>query len=111
MINILIQRDKKNRIKFFSVEGHAYAADPGHDLVCASVSVLSQTAILALNEVGKIDINFSIEDDGYLSFSIPDDIDDIKREKADIILDTIMIGLKGIVEEYSQYITLHNEEV
>lgn len=110
MINILIQRDKKNKIRFFSIEGHAYAAEPGYDIVCASVSVLSQTAILALDEIGKIDIKFSIED-GYLSCALPSNINDMKRAKADIILDTIIIGLKGIIEEYPDYITLHNEEV
>lgn len=112
MINILIQRDKENRIRFFSIEGHAYAAEQGYDIVCASVSVLSQTAILALDEIGKVDINFSIRDDGYLSCEIPYPIEDkVQRLKTDTILDTIMIGLKGIIEAYPEYITLHNEEV
>ena len=46
MVNIVYHRDR-NRV---SAEGHAYSGEPGHDLVCASVTILMQTlATLAKN--------------------------------------------------------------
>ena len=41
---------KYNRL---TVEGHAYSAEPGHDLVCASASMLAYT--LALNVANMAD--------------------------------------------------------
>ena len=41
---------KYNRL---TVEGHAYSADPGHDLICASASMLAYT--LAVNVANMAD--------------------------------------------------------
>jgi len=51
MISISIYRNSKKDIEQFVVEGHAYAADPGQDIVCAAVSVLTQTTVLGLHEI------------------------------------------------------------
>ncbi len=110
MINIKISRDNKKNVNIFSVKGHAYADEPGKDIVCASVSVLTQTTLLSLYEVANIDINYEISD-GWISCTIPENIDIDKRQKANIIIDTMLIGLKGIIEMHSQYVKISDKEV
>lgn len=110
MINITINRDHKKDVVSFSVEGHAYADEVGRDIVCASISILTQTIVLALHDVANIDVTYEMND-GFLYCEIPDNIDVARREKANIILDTMLTGIKGTIEMYSDYIKLQDEEV
>ncbi|SKC64633.1 ribosomal-processing cysteine protease Prp [Maledivibacter halophilus] len=110
MITIRIIQNENKDIISFSVEGHADADEYGKDIVCASISILTQTSVLALYEVADIDIVYEMED-GWLYCQIPDNIDSLKRERANIILDTMLIGIKGTLEMYSEYIKLQYEEV
>ncbi|MCT4562825.1 MAG: ribosomal-processing cysteine protease Prp [Maledivibacter sp.] len=110
MINIKINRNEENNIIYFSVNGHANFDEFGKDIVCASISILSQTAVLALYEVANIDVTYEM-DEGLISCRIPDNIDVKQREKANIIIDTMLIGIKGTIEIYPEYITLQDEEV
>lgn len=53
MITVLYHRDR-NRV---SIKGHAYSGEKGHDLICASASILAHTlATLVKNmeEAGQI---------------------------------------------------------
>jgi len=110
MINITINRDREKNIISFSIKGHAYADEPGKDIVCAGISILAQTAVLALHEVGNIDVIYEM-DDGFLQCEIPNNIEANQRERANIILDTMIIGIKGTVEMYPDYIKLQDKEV
>lgn len=110
MINIKINRNKENDIVYFSIEGHANFNEFGEDIVCASISILGQTIVLALDEVADIDVSYEM-DDGWLACQIPKDIDDKQRERANIIIDTMLIGIKGTIEMYPEYIKLQDEEV
>ena len=47
MIKAVYDR-KENKI---TVEGHAYSGEPGHDLICASVSVLIYTIAASVNSM------------------------------------------------------------
>lgn len=110
MIKINIYRDKQQNIINFSIKGHANAAKYGEDIVCASISILGQTTILALHELLDIDIIYEI-DEGWLFCKLPKDISEQIREKANLILNTMLIGIKGTQEMYSRYIEFHDEEV
>jgi hypothetical protein len=110
MIKIKINRDNSQNITSFSVKGHAYAAEPGRDIVCASVSILTQTAALALYEVADIDIIYEM-DDGWLYCQIPEKLEEGTRQKANVILDTMLVGIKGTMEMYPDYIKLLDKEV
>ncbi len=109
MINVQINKEA-NRIISFSVKGHAYADDPGKDVVCASMSILAQTTVLALYEVAGIDIVYEI-DNGWLYCKLPPNLDAKKRERANIILDSMLVGMKATEEMYSDYIEISYKEV
>lgn len=110
MIKIHVKRDSAGLVKSFTVKGHAYADEMGRDIVCASISILTQTVVLALYEVADIDIIYEISD-GLLYCELPNDLTDIQRVQARTIFDTMLIGIKGTLEMYPDYISLQDEEV
>lgn len=110
MINVLIYETDGNVVEL-KVSGHANSAEYGEDIVCASISVLAQTCLLALNEVAAIeDIMFEIED-GYLWFKLPEQMTNHQRERANVIIKSILVGIKGTREMYPDYIQIIEREV
>lgn len=105
MITVKILYSADNRVKEFKVTGHADFSEYGSDIVCSAVSVLTQTSLLGLVEVVKLDLEYCINE-GLLSFSMPQIEDIDKKLKAHAILDTMVMGLKNIEKNYSPYIRL-----
>ena len=78
MIVAKIYRDKDNYIKKYTIEGHANYDDYGRDIVCAAISVLSQTTLLSLVEVCGVDENtiryYIDEEIGFIDVELPKSI-------------------------------------
>lgn len=110
MITITVKNNSRGDTREFIIQGHAFAAEPGQDIVCAAVSVLSQTTILALNSLANIDIEYKIKD-GYLQCKLPKDLSKEELYKATLLIDTMLLGLNNIQESYSEYIEIHYREV
>lgn len=110
MIKVNVLRDQEHHIKEFKVTGHAYAAEAGKDIVCAAISALTQTTILGLCEVLKIQASYKISE-GYLECKLPDDLTEEKQLQAHNLLETMVLGIKNIQESYSKYIIVHDKEV
>jgi uncharacterized protein len=109
MINIHIVRDKEGFIWEFSVSGHAEYSERGSDIVCAAVSVLTQTTVAALEEL--VGLKKYQKREGKLRCSIPIDILGEEKYKAGIILETMAIGLRQLKRSYRKYIAILDEEV
>ncbi|MDD2481374.1 MAG: ribosomal-processing cysteine protease Prp [Lutispora sp.] len=105
MITVNILTTAEDKIKELKVNGHADFSEHGSDIVCSAVSALTQTALLGLVEVVKLDFKYCIEE-GLLSFSLPHIKDGAKKLKAHAILDTMILGLRNIETNYSPYIRL-----
>ena len=103
MIKVLIKTRKKE-IMGFTIEGHANFDSYGSDIVCAAVSMLSYTVINALDYYKK-DLYFS-DDDEKMSLLLSDN-----TKETSVILKTFEIGIKTLLENYSDYINLKYEEV
>ncbi|KAB3531429.1 ribosomal-processing cysteine protease Prp [Alkaliphilus serpentinus] len=110
MIKIVIKRNENGNISEFDIKGHASSAKAGEDIVCAAVSVLSQTTLLGLYEILKIELDHQREK-GDIYCRIPDNLPQSKREDANILLETMVLGLKSLVIGYPKYIELHDKEV
>lgn len=110
MVIVDIERNKEKQITRFSVSGHANAGEYGKDIVCAAISVLSQTMILGIYDIIGIEVPYKI-DDGYLTCEIPKNITNRNREDLDILLETMVVGMKNIKENYNKYIIIHDREV
>ena len=109
MTTIIIKR-QQNKIVQVECKGHSGYADEGEDIVCAGISVLTQTAILGLKEVAKVKVTYQVDrKTGYLMFKIVENLDETKRRECDIILETMLIGIKDWQDGFSKYITVEDK--
>jgi uncharacterized protein len=94
----------------FVVSGHSEYSEIGTDIVCAAVSILSYTALNSMSLVAGIsesDINYDVEEDtGFLKIKTQKN-----NEKTDVIYRNFLVGIKLLLEDYNNYITLNYEEV
>jgi hypothetical protein len=95
----------------FKIKGHAMPKDAEVDenLICAAVSAISQTTVIGIEEVLKIKVKYDIED-GFLNVNLENQtLKDIER--CQVLLETMMLGLKSIEITYGEYIKVETEEV
>lgn len=83
-----------------TVDGHAKYAEPGKDIVCASVSVLAQNLIQSIESLTQDPIWYHV---------MPGHIDiDIKNlsEQGKLLVDSFFIGVSSIAETYGSYVQI-----
>ena len=85
-------------------------SDEGSDIVCSAVSALTQTAALGINEVLNIQTALDITE-ANMYLMLPADISDQDCEKAQIILETMALGLRSIAATYGDYIKISERKV
>jgi len=78
--------------------------------VCAAVSVLAQTTILGFYQVLHQQPEYHITD-GDLNCKMKDSLAETHRKEATILLETMLIGLKNIQQQYPKIIAIDDEEV
>ena len=98
----------------FQAVGHADFADYGEDIVCAAVSVLTQTAVLGLKEVIGVDCLVDMDEQrGSLLCLLPDELQEQDWNQAQLILKVLHIGLLATEKDYGNYVrvkeVLHRE--
>ena len=95
----------------FKMKGHAMPREAQNevDLVCAAISAISQTTVIGIEEVLKIKVKYDIED-GFLNLNLETlALEDIER--CQVLLETMILGLKSIEITYGDYIKVETEEV
>lgn len=108
MINVTVFRNN-NHISAFELSGHAESGPYGYDLVCAGVSAVAFGAVNSIHALFELDLKVEQADEGgYLFVSIPN-IDSTVDEKVQILLEGMLISLKTIELEYSQFIKIKTE--
>lgn len=90
------------------IKGHAESVEQGYDMVCSAVSAISQSILIGITEVLKLNIKYSLED-GFLSFSL-DGIDENDILKCQVLMKTMLLGLKSIEISFSEYIVVKEVE-
>jgi len=101
--------DDGNILKYI-MNGHTGYDEHGKDIVCAAVSVLAQTGLMSLLEFLNLKISYLIED-GYIKVILPKNLNKDDFEKSQIVLNTVLIGIKSVAESYPYYISLDYREV
>ncbi|WP_312461164.1 ribosomal-processing cysteine protease Prp [Proteiniclasticum sp.] len=110
MIEVRFLRKSGNLISF-TYEGHADYDEYGKDIVCAAVTAQCMMAYNGLDEVLKVKNKIDLhEDGGYLSVSI-DGADTSEKKDAQVIMETLLLGIKAIKLQYGHFINLIEEEV
>jgi uncharacterized protein YsxB (DUF464 family) len=100
-IKVYRNRDSTVRVR---VSGHG-GGKKGEDIVCSAVSAVTQTALAGLLYYGKNLIKWK-KKDGLLDIAISDTQDQELFSVFKTILFTMVLGLKGIVEEYPKIVKL-----
>lgn len=115
---------KNDNIHSFTIKGHAMnnrdaiLAGEAFDMVCNSVSVLSQSVIIGLDEVLSLNVNYEISD-GYLKLDLQGFTQE-EIEQAQVLLKTFEKSLESLVlsldhsfgkKTRCKYINIVKEEV
>lgn len=83
-----------------TVKGHANSAPHGKDIICASVSVLTQNLIKSIKDLTKDKIEYEISP-GWVDIKFGD-----LSEKSSILIDSFFIGICAIANEYPENIKI-----
>ena len=108
MIRVNVYRSSKGEIRGFKCLGHAGYADAGEDIVCAAVS------ILVINTVNSIqtflpDEYITVNDDEE-SGLIECYFEDEPSDRAALLLNSMLLGLKSVEENYQgKYLRVEND--
>lgn len=106
MIVLDIYEDELGTIKQFVVQGHAGYKPHGEDIVCAGISILAQTAVLGL--IKYLTSAPQVEKKaGYLKCSLPRELGAKEQELAQVILQTMLLGLEATQQRYGKYMEIH----
>lgn len=115
MIKVKLFKNRTGYIEKYNITGHSGYDVKGQDIVCAAVSILAQTVLISLVEVCGIkeeEMDYLIDEKkGILDVNIPKAINADTRNKTEVILKTLEVGIKSIIESYPEYITLEYGEV
>ena len=100
---------KDGKIKSATIEGHANFSDE-NDIVCASVSSVTFAILNGIENI--IGVSFGYETkDGYLYFTMPDDLNPSDADKVDILLETLYLHLIELEKQYQENIIVSKTEV
>ena len=109
MITVTVISENETPVGF-SVSGHANMGEYGEDLVCAAVSAVVQTAILGITDVCRIHAGVSIEE-GKTTCILPKDASQDEIDRAAIVFNTMLTGLRSIQASYPKTLKFRNKEV
>ena len=105
MVTATVVKDSSG-YRSFSCRGHAGFKPKGEDIVCSAISALTintANSIMTLTDT-RIEVD---EKDGFLSWKF----ETVPDEKAELLMDSMILGLQSVSEEYNDYLSLRVEEV
>ena len=108
MVKVVLTRDS-GKLVSFRASGHAGSVDDGYDMVCSAISASSIMIANGITEVLKLKPSITVED-GFLHIDLsrlaPEDI-----EKSQVLMETLLLGVKSIEQNYGEYIKVKIKEV
>lgn len=123
MIKLDIYKNK-DIIFGFKIQNHALRereailVGEAYDMVCNSISVLSQSVLIGLDEVLKLNVPYEMSD-GYIKLDLKE-LDEVELQKAQVLLKTFELSVESILvsleqsfgkNKADQYIYVKKEEV
>ena len=109
MINVIVIKEKQT-IKTIEATGHSGYAEEGSDIVCSAVSVLMETLANGLTEVAKADVKVVVDENiPHLSVTL-NEIDQEKCKYAQILMQSTLLGIKGVANGYSKFIKIKEKQ-
>ncbi len=103
--------DAASRIAGFSIKGHSGYAEAGSDIVCAGISALALTCDNALCRLVGIEPIERGGEDGFMEVLLPEKLTDAQMHDAQLLLQSLHLGLESIAQEYPGYVRLTTRKV
>ena len=100
-----------NQTVGFTCSGHAEYDAYGKDIVCSAVSALTQTCILGLTNVAKIDAGVSVSEKDGITCILDRDATKEQIAQAQLLFDTMVLGLGSIASAYPNTLNIQHREV
>jgi uncharacterized protein YsxB (DUF464 family) len=95
MIRVFIYKNKAGDIFAFKVKNH------GPEIICAAVSVLAINTVNSIEAFTEEEISCKADEKaGLIAFELPRIKQGGKNEKAELLLNSMLLGLTGISGEY-----------
>ena len=108
MTTVTVFNDKTGLHKGFEASGHAGYADSGSDIVCAAVSMLTINTINSIETLTDDFISYeSDEEENYIKLILDED----SSHDAQLLIDSMVLGLSELSKNYKEYFRLIIEEV
>lgn len=97
---------KKSSSIGYNIKGHADYDEHGRDILCAAVSILSHTIYrsLCVNLDLEKDLDVKTQD-GFMNVCV-----NKRNSEIELLVDTLIEGIKSLEEDYGDFIKLTLEE-
>ena len=96
-----------NNFVGFECSGHTGYEDYGKDVLCATISGITQSVVLGLKKVLGINIRLNRNEKvGFLKVELPININNDDFQKAQVLFCTLYESIKDLIEGYSSYISM-----
>lgn len=105
MISVSILRSDDDSIHGFEVKGHANYAEAGRDIVCAGVSAVTVGTVNSIEALTGVVMKSKMKN-GFLSASLPEDVEAKAGERVQLLLSSMLIMLQSIEMSYGKYIQI-----
>ena len=109
MINVIVIKEKQT-IKTIEATGHSGYAEHGSDIVCSAISTLLETLANGLTEIVKAEVDVKVDESiPHLSVTLNEN-DKEKCKYAQILMQTTLLGIKGVAQEFSKFIKIKEKQ-
>jgi uncharacterized protein YsxB (DUF464 family) len=96
-----------NNFVGFECSGHTGYGEFGEDVLCATISGITQSVVLGLTKVLDLKIGLKRNDKkGHLKVELPNDINFDKMQSAQVLIGTLYESIKDLIIGYSSYISM-----
>lgn len=89
-----------------SIEGHADYGKKGEDIVCAGVSALAGTVIVAITRIAGIRQDVDQKEGMLRTVLYPGESSDEQRRSLEVLLGTLLLGLREMQAQYPENIDI-----
>ena len=109
MVRVTVLRERGTPVGF-ELTGHADQGAYGEDIVCAGISAITETALLGITDVLKLDAA-SIREDGHVRCELSRETAGEDLEKAAVVFNTMIAGLESLRQAYPKSLKFSYREV
>ncbi|MCI5725023.1 ribosomal-processing cysteine protease Prp [Fusobacterium sp.] len=100
---------KNGSIIGYRANGHTGYSESGTDIICAALSTALQLPLLSMHEILNLSPKFIINDDGFLEVDLKT-LDNENFKKLELSLETMVLFIKELSEQYPKNIKLVEKE-